>query len=119
MRRTALRAKGLRASVGSLEILKGLDLTVPFGEVHAIMGPNGSGKSTLCHVLGGKPGYRMSGTVLVDGLPVTDMGVDERARAGLLQASNTPWRCRVWSWPCSWRRRRSPWGYLRRTPDTG
>ena len=90
MRRTALRAKGLRASVGSLEILKGLDLTVPFGEVHAIMGPNGSGKSTLCHVLGGKPGYRMSGTVLVDGLPVTDMGVDERARAGLLQAFQYP-----------------------------
>ena len=90
MSRPALQVEGLEASVGGLKILKGLDLAVPFGEVHAIMGPNGSGKSTLCHVLAGKPGYRVSGTVLVDGRPINDMGVDERARAGLLQAFQYP-----------------------------
>ena len=86
----ALRIESLEASVRSLEILKGVDLIVPFGEVHAIMGPNGSGKSTLCHVLAGKPGYEVSGTVLVDGLPVDGLDVDERARAGLLQAFQYP-----------------------------
>ena len=90
MRTAALRVESLEASVGSLHILKGVDLTVPFGEVHAIMGPNGSGKSTLCHVLTGKPGYQVSGTVMVDGASITDMGVDERARAGLLQAFQYP-----------------------------
>lgn len=86
----ALRVAGLSVAVGELEILKGVDLTVPFGEVHAIMGPNGSGKSTLCHALAGKPGYRVSGSVSVGGLPVTDLGVDERARAGLMQAFQYP-----------------------------
>ena len=86
----ALRVESLHASVGGLEILKGVDLSVPFGEVHAIMGPNGSGKSTLCHVLAGKPGYEVSGTVLVDGLPIDDLDVGERARAGLLQAFQYP-----------------------------
>ena len=90
MNRIALQVEGLEASLGSLNILKGVDLTIPFGEVHAIMGPNGSGKSTLCHVLTGKPGYDVSGTVFVNGLPVSDMGVDERARAGLLQAFQYP-----------------------------
>ena len=90
MSRAALRVEDLRAAVGDLDILKGVNLVVPFGEVHAIMGPNGSGKSTFCHVLTGKPGYRVSGTILVDGLSVTDMEVDERARAGLLQAFQYP-----------------------------
>jgi Fe-S cluster assembly ATP-binding protein len=87
---TALRVEGLEASVGNLDILKGVNLSVPFGEVHAIMGPNGSGKSTLCHVLAGKSGYQVSGTILVDGRSLTDLGVDERARAGLLQAFQYP-----------------------------
>ena len=87
---TALRIEGLEAAVGSLEILKGVDLSVPYGEVHAIMGPNGSGKSTLCHALAGKPGYRVSGRVSIDGVPITGLGVDERARAGLLQAFQYP-----------------------------
>ena len=90
MTRTALRVDGLTASVGSLEILKGVDLAVPFGEVHAIMGPNGSGKSTLCHALAGKPGYDVAGTILVDGAPMTGLAVDERARAGLLQGFQYP-----------------------------
>ena len=90
MMRTALRVEGLKASVGSLEILKGVDLTVPFGEMHAIMGPNGSGKSTLCHALAGKPGYDVSGTVIVGGATIDDMSVDERARAGLFQGFQYP-----------------------------
>lgn len=90
MTRTALRVDGLTASVGSLEILKGVDLAVPFGEVHAIMGPNGSGKSTLCHALAGKPGYDVTGTILVDGAVMTGLAVDERARAGLLQGFQYP-----------------------------
>ena len=88
--RIALNVEDLQASVSGLEILKGVDLSLPFGEVHAIMGPNGSGKSTLCHVLAGKPGYEVSGRVLVDGLPVDGLDVDERARAGLLQAFQYP-----------------------------
>lgn len=87
---TALKVSGLRASVGELEILKGLDIEVPFGEVHAVMGPNGSGKSTLCHSLAGKPGYTVSGSAEVDGADILDLDVDERARAGLMQAFQYP-----------------------------
>ena len=90
MSRAALRLAGVRASLGELEILKGVDLEVPRGEVHAIMGPNGSGKSTLCHVMAGKPGYGVSGEILLDGGSIADMTVDERARAGLLLAFQSP-----------------------------
>lgn len=86
----ALSVENLRASVGSLKVLEGVDLSVPFGEVHAIMGPNGSGKSTLCHVLAGRPGYEVTGSVMVDGLLMDGLGVDERARAGLLHAFQYP-----------------------------
>lgn len=86
----ALSVENLRASVGSLEILDGVELSLPFGEVHAIMGPNGSGKSTLCHVLAGKPGYEVTGRVVVDGIRMDGLGVDERARAGLLLAFQYP-----------------------------
>lgn len=88
--RPALDVRNLKASVGDIGILKGLDLTVPFGEVHAIMGPNGSGKSTLSHVLSGKSGYAVSGDVWLDGEPLLVMDVDQRARAGLLQAFQYP-----------------------------
>ncbi len=90
MSRVALEVVDLKAAIGGVEILKGLDIEVPFGTVHALMGPNGSGKSTLCHVLTGKSGYEVSGTATIDGEPILDRDVDERARAGLLQAFQYP-----------------------------
>ena len=86
----ALKVENLSVSFGDLEILKGLDIEVPFGEVHALMGPNGSGKSTLCHALAGKAGYQVVGEATVDGHRILDLDVDERARAGLLQAFQYP-----------------------------
>lgn len=86
----ALEVKDLTAGIGNLEILKGLNLTVPFNEVHAIMGPNGSGKSTLSHVLMGKDEYEASGSCLIDGVEIMGMTVDERARAGLFEAFQYP-----------------------------
>lgn len=86
----ALQVSGVRARYGDLEILKGVDIEVPFGEVHVLMGPNGSGKSTLCHVLMGKDEYESSGSALVDGTEVMGLAVDERARAGLFEAFQYP-----------------------------
>ena len=69
------------------EILRGVDLTVKAGEIHALMGPNGSGKSTLAYAIAGHPKYEVtSGTVTLDGEDVLGMTVDERARAGLFLA---------------------------------
>jgi Fe-S cluster assembly ATP-binding protein len=87
---TALKIKDLTVSVGENQILHGVDLEIPFGEVHAIMGPNGSGKSTLCHVLTGKEGYEVTGTAILDGREILDLEVDERSRAGLLQSFQYP-----------------------------
>jgi Fe-S cluster assembly ATP-binding protein len=87
---TALEVRGLSAGVDGKEILEGLDLVVPFGEVHALMGPNGSGKSTLCHVLTGKAGYRVSGQAFLDGHDLLELEVDERSRLGLLQSFQYP-----------------------------
>ena len=76
---------------GAKEILRGVDLTVRSGETHAIMGPNGSGKSTLAYSIAGHPKYTVTGgTVLLDGVNVLDMTVDERARAGLFLAMQYP-----------------------------
>jgi len=73
------------------EILRGVDLTVRSGEVHAIMGPNGSGKSTLAYSVAGHPKYTVtSGTVTLDGEDVLAMSVDERAKAGLFLAMQYP-----------------------------
>lgn len=88
--KNALEIKDLRASIGDLEILKGVDLEIPFGEVHALMGPNGSGKSTLSHALMGKGDYTTSGSVLLDGEEILGLGVDERARKGLFEAFQYP-----------------------------
>jgi Fe-S cluster assembly ATP-binding protein len=77
--------------VGGEAILKGVDLVVPSGRVHALMGPNGSGKSTLAKVMAGDPQYEVTGgDVLVDGVSVLDMEPDERARAGLYLAFQYP-----------------------------
>jgi len=86
----ALVVKGLTARIGGLDILKGVDLTVPFGEVHAIMGPNGSGKSTLSHVLMGKSDYEASGSATVAGVEIMGLTTDQRARAGLYEAFQYP-----------------------------
>ena len=81
---TTLEIKGLRAEVAGREILKGLDLVVSSGEVHAVMGPNGAGKSTLSAVIMGKPGYKVTGgSVTLDGVDVLSMPTWERAVAGL------------------------------------
>ncbi len=86
-----LTIKGLTASAGDLEILKGIDLEVFTGEVHAIMGPNGSGKSTLANVLAGRPDYTVTGgQVLFDGQDILKLEPEIRARMGLFLAFQYP-----------------------------
>jgi Fe-S cluster assembly ATP-binding protein len=86
-----LEIRGLRAQVEGKEILKGIDLTVRQGEVHALMGPNGSGKSTLANVLMGRPGYtRTAGEILFKGQDITALKPDQRAQAGLFLAFQYP-----------------------------
>ena len=86
----ALEITDLKARLGDLEILKGIDLIVPFGEVHALMGPNGSGKSTLTHALMGYDAYEATGSALVGGVDVMGLPVHERAKAGLFEAFQYP-----------------------------
>ena len=81
---TTLKIEGLRAAIGGREILRGIDLTVSSGEVHAVMGPNGAGKSTLSAIVMGKPGYEvLEGSVTLDGVDVLAMPTWQRAAAGL------------------------------------
>jgi Fe-S cluster assembly ATP-binding protein len=83
--------RDLHAGVSGREILRGVDLVIRSGEVHAVMGPNGSGKSTLSHVLMGKPGYEVShGTVTLDGVDLLQLATWERAQAGLFLAMQYP-----------------------------
>ena len=87
----ALEIKDLYVSIGDKEIIRGLTLTVPKGEVHAIMGPNGSGKSTLSKAIGGHPDYSVtSGDVLLDGQSILGLEPDARSRAGLFLAFQYP-----------------------------
>jgi Fe-S cluster assembly ATP-binding protein len=89
--KTLLDVRGLRATVNGIEILKGIDLTVKSGEVHAIMGPNGSGKSTFAKVLAGHPDYVVTGgTVQFQGTNLFDLKPEERARAGLFLGFQYP-----------------------------
>src|SRR5215813_14456531 len=82
-----LEIKNLTVKIDDREILKGLDLIVNKGEVHAIMGPNGSGKSTLAHVLAGKDQYEVTGgTVTFDGADLLALAPDERAAKGVFLA---------------------------------
>jgi Fe-S cluster assembly ATP-binding protein len=86
-----LEIKNLQVTVDGREILKGLDLTVNKGEVHAIMGPNGSGKSTLAHVLAGKDAYEVtSGSVTFEGHDLLSLEPDERAAKGIFLAFQYP-----------------------------
>ena len=83
--------KDLHVSIGENEIIRGLSLRVPRGEVHAVMGPNGSGKSTLAKVLAGHPDYQVtSGEVLMDGENVLELEPDDRARQGMFLAFQYP-----------------------------
>lgn len=87
----SLVIENLHANVEGTEILKGLSLTIPKGEVHAIMGPNGSGKSTLSKVLAGHDDYEVTaGTATMDGVNLFDLAVDERSREGLFLAFQYP-----------------------------
>jgi Fe-S cluster assembly ATP-binding protein len=86
-----LEIRDLRASAGDKEILKGINLTVNAGEVHAVMGPNGSGKSTLAQVLAGHPAYEVTGgSVRYEGQDLLDMEPEERAQAGVFLAFQYP-----------------------------
>lgn len=87
----SLVIKDLSVEIDGREILKGFNLTVPKGEVHAIMGPNGTGKSTLAKVLAGHEDYTVTGgQVLMDGIDLLAMSVDERSRAGMFLAFQYP-----------------------------
>jgi len=87
----SLNIENLHANVDGTPILKGLNLEVPAGEVHAIMGPNGSGKSTLSKVVAGHEDYEVTeGRVLLDGVDIAELEVDERSRAGIFLAFQYP-----------------------------
>ena len=85
-----LEVKNLKASIGEVQILNGVDLNINKGELHAIMGPNGSGKSTLCHVLMGNTEYKADGSVMLDDVSLLDKQQFERSKAGIFQSFQYP-----------------------------
>jgi Fe-S cluster assembly ATP-binding protein len=91
MAEALLEIRNLHATAGGAPILRGLDLRLEAGQVHAVMGPNGSGKSTLAHVLAGKPGYEVTeGEILYKGRDVRELEPEERARQGIFLAFQYP-----------------------------
>jgi len=88
---SVLEIRNLHAAVEDTEILKGVNLTLRSGEIHALMGPNGSGKSTLAYVIAGHPHYTVTeGDILIDGQSLLDMEADERCKAGMFLAFQYP-----------------------------
>ena len=88
---SVLEIRNLHASVEDTEILKGVNLTLNSGEIHALMGPNGSGKSTLGYVIAGHPHYKVTGgDILIDGESILELGADERTKAGIFLAFQYP-----------------------------
>jgi len=85
-----LEIKNLKASIGDKDILKGLDISIKSGELHAIMGPNGSGKSTLANILSGKNGYEISGELKYQDKNLEEIPIDERAQKGIFLAFQYP-----------------------------
>ena len=85
-----LKIQDLKASINDKLIIKGLDLVIKAGEVHAIMGPNGSGKSTLANILSGKNGYNVSGDINFDGELINDVPIEERSQKGMFLAFQYP-----------------------------
>ena len=85
-----LKIKNLKVTINEKLILKGLDLDIKPGEVHAIMGPNGSGKSTLANVLSGKNGYEIEGEISFNGMDLNDLKIEERAQKGIFLAFQYP-----------------------------
>jgi Fe-S cluster assembly ATP-binding protein len=88
---SVLKISDLHVSVGETPILKGVNIEIRQGEIHALMGPNGSGKSTLAYALAGHPNYHVTdGTIEIDGVNITEMEADERARLGMFLAFQYP-----------------------------
>jgi Fe-S cluster assembly ATP-binding protein len=88
---SVLEIRNLHATVEDTEILKGVNLTLHSGEIHALMGPNGSGKSTLAYVIAGHPHYTVTeGDILIDGVSLLEMEADERTKAGIFLAFQYP-----------------------------
>jgi Fe-S cluster assembly ATP-binding protein len=85
-----LQLKDVKASINDKPIIKGLNLNIKPGEVHAIMGPNGSGKSTLANILSGKNGYEVSGTLIYQGQNLKEIPIEERAQKGIFLAFQYP-----------------------------
>jgi len=88
--KTVFTCSGVRVWVEDKDVVKGIDLTVRAGEIHAIMGPNGSGKSSLANALMGHPLYRLEGKLTLDGEDVTELSPDEKARRGMFLAFQYP-----------------------------
>ena len=85
-----LKIENLKASIGEVEILKGVDLEIKPGELHAVMGPNGSGKSTLCHVVMGNEVYKSEGSIFIDEEEISKKQQNERSEMGVFQSFQYP-----------------------------